>query len=215
MKKTVILIFCLLFTTIGFSQKQRCTIYFNDGTTLAGLGRLKDDGTVKFKQTEDSKSEIISKDNISKVELNEQGSIKVYKFKKLSGGFQEWLKEVVSGEVSLYTSDISGMYGPFMSTGFSTMGGVGGGIAFGGGGTVTYFYVCHPSDAEVFRITSFGNISKNFKNTASEYFKDCPELVKKIEDKTFKKDDIEEVVRFYNTHCGVKAETKTAETITN
>lgn len=96
------------------------------------------------------------------------------------------------------------------------MGAVGGGIAFGGGGgTVTYFYVCRQSDAEAFRITSFGNISKNFKKTASEYFKDCPELVKKIEDKTFKKDDIEEVVRFYNAHCTAKAETKTAETITN
>ncbi|WP_300566057.1 hypothetical protein [Flavobacterium sp.] len=215
MKKTIFLIFCLLFTAIGFSQKQRCTIYFNDGTTLAGLGRLKDDGTVKFKATEDSKNEIISKGNIEKVELNEEGTIEVYKYKRLSSDFQKWLKEIVNGEVSLYTSDVSGMYGPSIGTGFSTMGGVGGGIAFGTGGNVTYYYVCHKLDTAVFRITSFGNISKNFKNTASEYFKDCPELVKKIEDKTFKKDDIEEVVRFYNTHCAVNTETKTAEKITN
>jgi hypothetical protein len=43
--------------------------------------------------------------------------------------------------------------------------------------------------------------SASFKRDISEYLSDCPMLVQKIENKEFKKDDIESVVRFYNADC--------------
>ncbi len=40
-----------------------------------------------------------------------------------------------------------------------------------------------------------------FKNDMVEYFSDCPSLVKKIESKDFRKDDLNFIVEFYNKNC--------------
>lgn len=34
------------------------------------------------------------------------------------------------------------------------------------------------------------------------FFSDCPELVKKIEEKEFKQEELLKIVLFYNTQCG-------------
>ncbi len=40
-----------------------------------------------------------------------------------------------------------------------------------------------------------------FKKDMAEYFSDCPALVEKIQDKEFRKKDLEFIVQFYNTIC--------------
>jgi ribosome-associated translation inhibitor RaiA len=45
------------------------------------------------------------------------------------------------------------------------------------------------------------NIFKSFKKRAMKYFKDCPALVAKLENKEFVKDELQDIVRFYNTSC--------------
>ncbi len=40
-----------------------------------------------------------------------------------------------------------------------------------------------------------------FKKRASEYFNDCPDLVSKINDKKYRRKDLEALVRFYNSNC--------------
>ena len=51
---------------------------------------------------------------------------------------------------------------------------------------------------EVFNQVS---LTKSFKNRASTYFKDCPSLQTRIENKELKKEDLEEIVNFYNSSC--------------
>ena len=41
-----------------------------------------------------------------------------------------------------------------------------------------------------------------FRKDMVEYFGDCPELSKKIQEKEFRKDDMQAIVRFYNNNCG-------------
>lgn len=41
----------------------------------------------------------------------------------------------------------------------------------------------------------------SFKKDMAEYFSDCPALVDKIQDKDFKKYDMEAIVSFYNKNC--------------
>ena len=41
-----------------------------------------------------------------------------------------------------------------------------------------------------------------FKKDMADYFSDCPALIEKIESKDFRKNDLEFVVRFYNSNCG-------------
>lgn len=202
--KNIFLILIVFVSTICISQKQKCTIYLLDGSTKEGISRFKADDNVKFRATEDSEPEIIPKEKIEKIKLDENGIIGTYRFKNVTDEMGRWLKEVSVGEVSLYSDKISGaFYGG--GVGFNSMGGVGmGGGMMMGGGDVTYYYVCHKSDNEVFKITSIGNISKNFKKAASEFFKDCPKLVEKIQSKEYKKDSIESVVWFYNNYCVTK-----------
>lgn len=201
LKKAVIASFLFVFS-IGFSQNQRCTIYLKDNTSITGLGRIKTDGNIKFKLNSDSDSNIYEAALIDRIEMNEKGTNETYKYKKLKNNFEQWLKVIVEGRVNLYKSDASGFY--FAPGAMNTAGGFGG-MSYGGGGNVTSYYINHEGESEVFKITSFGNISKNFKNAASDFFKDCPVLVEKIQNKTYTKNDIEEVVEFYNRECN-KAE---------
>lgn len=41
-----------------------------------------------------------------------------------------------------------------------------------------------------------------FRKDMKEYFSDCPELSTKIDDKIYKKKDLESIVGFYNSNCG-------------
>lgn len=45
------------------------------------------------------------------------------------------------------------------------------------------------------------SLTKSFKNRASDYFKDCPSLQAKIKNKELKKEDLEEIVNYYNSSC--------------
>lgn len=45
------------------------------------------------------------------------------------------------------------------------------------------------------------SLTKSFKKRASEYFKDCPVLKNKIDKKEFIKEDLQAIVKFYNSSC--------------
>jgi len=199
------LVLCLAFISTGWAQNKHCTIYLKDHTQVTGLGKLKLDGQVKFKAKEGDKATFYQADQIDQVLLNENGGTFTYQYKEIQDGSPEWMKLILTGKVNLYTNDLTGFNMNSVSVGMGTgmgMGGGFGGVTFGGGGApVIYYYVEHDGDSAVYKITAFGTISKNFKRAASEYFKDCPDLVAKIQDKTFTKNDIEELVRLYNTTC--------------
>ncbi len=51
---------------------------------------------------------------------------------------------------------------------------------------------------EVFNQVS---LLKSFKNRAMDYFEDCPVLKTKLENKDFVKEDLQDIVKFYNSNC--------------
>ncbi len=68
--------------------------------------------------------------------------------------------------------------------------------------SISNYYVGKEDSKLVTRITSKGTLfEKNFKKAAMNYFKDCPALVKLIENKTYQKRDLEEIVKYYNEKC--------------
>lgn len=66
----------------------------------------------------------------------------------------------------------------------------------------TYWYCLRPGEDVAYMVswTFITQVNKNniFRKNAQEYFKDYPELSKKIEDRELKYDDIFEVVQQYN-----------------
>lgn len=191
--------FGIIFT--ANSQKQTCTIYFDDNTVVTGLGKIRSDNFIKFKLDKDAESTDYDPMIIDKIIIEHDGVSQIYKYKKEKNGFPLWLKVVTEGKVTLYKNDISGFNFPLMmNNGFGGMNNNFGGMNVTTGSSVNY-YVANGEEHEVFLITSLGSITKNFKKAASDFFKDCPILVEKINNKEYKKDDIYNVVKFYNTNC--------------
>jgi hypothetical protein len=99
-----------------------------------------------------------------------------------------FLKLVVDGEIKLFdyyaTSYSPGIYNP--GTGM-----------MGGGSSYTYErLVMQRGDGPLVRPRDF-----YFKKDMTEFLQDCPKLVERINEKVFKKSDLELIVREYNAKC--------------
>lgn len=64
------------------------------------------------------------------------------------------------------------------------------------------YYVSEKNQKTVKKLTSVIALSKrNFEKSAADFFKDCPNLVTKIKNKHYKKEDIVRALDFYNNTC--------------
>jgi hypothetical protein len=68
--------------------------------------------------------------------------------------------------------------------------------------TIVVHYVKREHNDEVVLLSSDYFSDQSLKTVGPIFFKDCPELVKKIEDRDYKKRHIYDIVRFYNDKCG-------------
>ena len=199
--KNIFLIQTLLISLLCFSQNQECIVYLKDGTSKGGISRFKNNNDVKFRETKVSEPEIIPKEKIDKIKLDENGIIGIYRYKNVKDEVGLWLKEIASvGEVCLYIDKISGS---FYATEFNTLptSGINNAKMYRRSKDMIYYYVCHKTETNVLKITSTEDSNSNFKKVASEFFKDCPKLVDKIQSKEYQKKDIESVIWFYNNYC--------------
>lgn len=188
------------------AQMQKATLFFKDGTELYGLARITSSGKkIKFKKNNEAKSVTYSSKEIESIALlvkkNGNSTNKAnlqnahYFYKNIEGKRTELLLElIVKGKVNLFRDlkivgggiNTMGPQGPMMMRSY----------------TISSYYASREDSRTVIHLGDKGDLfGKNFKKAASEYFKDCPELVKKIQNNVFKKNDIVDVVKFYNKKC--------------
>ena len=107
--------------------------------------------------------------------LNSPFSSKTYVFLKLE----------IDGELQMFTyfSHAIGAYNP------STGGMMGGGYATEG-------HILQKRGGEL-KLLGI----RTFRKDMIDYFSDCPALVKRIDEKEFRKNDVEEMVHFFNSNC--------------
>jgi len=84
---------------------------------------------------------------------------------------------------------------PGMTVGGGGM--AGGTIMVGGGSYNVEKFVLQKGNSELKRPRGLF-----FRKDMIEYFSDCPELAKKIENKDYTSDDLDAIVRYYNSQCG-------------
>ncbi len=203
MKKLHIVSFVLtlfLSSTIH-AQRTKAVLYFKDGTQITGLGKLKGANKVKFRKTRKDKAKKYDFKNLEKVKIYEADDINTYVYLKVKDkNHYRVLEEVIVGAVSLYKIVSHGQHA---GVGMGGFGGAGGGMAIGMGTSfsIKSYYVKRKNDQAVTHLGSTSLFSKSFKKAAGSYFKDCLNLVEKIQNKEFKKRDIREVVEYYNTEC--------------
>ncbi|AOW20229.1 hypothetical protein [Urechidicola croceus] len=205
MKKIVIILF-LLISISSFAQKQKATLYFKDGTTKTGLAKFTTfEEKIKFRKNRNSKKVVYDSNKIDKIIIRENDKNIEYRYKFVEGRERAILLEpLVEGEITLYR-DLKEGYSPGVSVGGYGGGGMGMGMTMGGGYySISNYFVARGNEKKLQNMGSTALFGKNFKKAAKEYFKDCPSLVKKINDKEFKKRDIVDVVEYYNNNCASK-----------
>jgi len=202
MKKIILFIGIILISLNCNSQNQKATLYLKTGDTIHGLAKIKAFGKIKFRYNKKSKKVIYFPGQLIKFDIIQQGSKTTNIYKYVQGNqlstSRKCMTLITEGKIDLYRVSVSVTHAP--------MGFGGGGMGRMGGMTMGYsmdnYYVSKDDSDVVTKLTIVGTFfGKNFKKAASEYFSDCQDLVDRIQNKTYRKRDIEEIVRFYNTKC--------------
>ena len=181
-KTKTIFLLVLLFSSLTIdAQKDKATLFFKDGNTLHGYAKLKENGKVKFRKTNDSKAMTYHFGNLERVEFFLNDEKVTYVRLEVKGKSKAiTLKQLVQGEISLFSAIDHNV---------------------GAGYLIEEYYLKKQDEKKPILLTTSNIFSKNFKKVATEYFKDCSKLIQKINNKEFKKRDIEEIVTYYNSEC--------------
>lgn len=217
--KITLLLLINLMATLGYAQYDwtKGILVLKNGDTLVGeielpmisKNLIAFNGEEKVKFRKDRKSEKVKYDEtqVRKVIFkNSDTEIAYFEYVKLSETDKGLFKVITAGKVTLYARSVSVSSGNYMHGG--GFGGFNGGGFNGGGfngvGMWSYsysdfneFYALKDSETIASPLITAG-ISRSFKKRAIDYFYDCPKLVSQLENSTYKKDDIKEVVNFYN-----------------
>ncbi len=205
--KFYVTLFCFfVVTTISFAQYDWSNgeVVLKNGTTLKGLVKLpvisKDliaingKEKVKFKTTKKAKTEKYDETQVKQIIIrNSDTETAYFEYVPLSKNKHGIFKVITRGKATLY--------GKAVSTSSSTP------MHFGATGQPTHymysfndfdeFYVLRDQEAIASPLITI-RISRSFKNRAIEYFADCPSVVEKLEDKTYRKEDVMTLVEDYN-----------------
>lgn len=163
-------------------------MYFNDSTSIEGLGYIKNN-KIFFKLEEKEAFSEWSFESVYRIDFyGFENSVRSFEF-IYSDTFKKFhlMEMLVEGEVNLYKFEKNIVIVP----------GFGSGNAIGTlySGELTEYFVKHKKD------TTATNILFGFKKKIARFFSDCEDIIEMVEDKTFTKDDIELIVVYYNKNC--------------
>lgn len=190
--KKILLILVIIYAHNSFSQKN-VTLYFRNGDTLKVISYLNaGNSSIRYKINKDSKKITVNYRKVKKAVQHYSGFDRtfVYKIKK---GSQTpiILEQVYRGKVYLYKMDFTRN------------------SSFAGGMSISSdhseYYVCKNDEDVVTTFNASGIFIENgFRKKSKVFFKDCPELVDKINKKILKMINIPEIVHFYNNQCTIQ-----------
>ena len=180
------------------AQGRQVELIKDDGTVLEGYAKFytgsfsyrpnKDESFKRFKMTDFETIRIFSDDE----------DTKTYKKIEVDDGKKpKMLVQIVEGPVTLYLEE-----NEFYSSGYGAGLGVNGNAGQSFGSTSYSFSRLYLKRDNNKKATHIGSASKkNFKTSIANYFSDCPDLVKKINEDEYSKKEMKDIVEFYNSHC--------------
>jgi hypothetical protein len=147
---------------------------------------------VKFRANIEQKTEKYVEKDIDKIVFN-NGSL--YRFIPISKRKKSLCKLIQKGKVTLYSRKASYAKSTPMYSGTGGNGTIAN--SYSGMGYIDEYFAFKKDDKIAFPIVTYG-IGSSFKQKAIAYFSDCPSIVSKIENKTYKRINIIELVTKYN-----------------
>lgn len=203
-------------TTFSWSAGE---VHLKNGETKKGEVKVrsavvpafaKGSHVVLFRSTSDSKKEKYKYDDVERVIVYDSTENEEYVFYKRKKKKYQFFRILVDGDVEL------------LGTTMKINVGAGGGgthitgMPTGTGGFYTPIFIPPTYSSNWFKFNSYyvkkesedmaspliePKISKPFKAKAKEYFKDCDSIIKKLEDKTYNRKNLDEMVKDYNDGC--------------
>lgn len=200
MKKVFFTLFLILFYTIAFSQ-QKMKIILNDGTEKTGVFKID-----KALLSNNSSSTFVKCiETKEKYKLRDFSSIIVYGEKENS------YYEVIDVKTNFSDIQISKKLGLIVYIGskmevFYVAETVHTGGGVGGFGLVSGMYekfIKKTGDKVAYNMGYiYGAGARGIKKRVRDYFTDCPKLIENVDKDVIKKDELIEIVKFYETNCG-------------
>jgi hypothetical protein len=188
MKK--ILLFITFLFCLNILGQKNVTLYFRNGDSLKVISHINSGNSkIRYREKQKAKRITINYRKVLKAVQHYSGFNRTYVFKKKEGyEVPVILEQVYSGEVDLFKMD------------FTRNSNFGNGMTMSS--NETEYYVSKKNSNIVTTFNASGLFIENgFRKKSTEFFKDCPEVVNKINDKIWKMKDIPEIVRYYDTEC--------------
>jgi len=177
--------------TTVYSQNKRVVLILKDGTRLKGLGKRLPEGKMKFRKNKKEKPYIVDLKEVNKIKIYKKSGVYFRAYKKIKGKSKyKYLELIEEGRLTVYRK----FKGNFQATGSN-------GQFVGSGKNLNDYYVEKEGEEEVVPLVTSGFFYVNFKKVALEYFKECKELIDKIEKEEFTKNDLGLIIDFYNYEC--------------
>jgi len=186
--KKIVLIIVFLFVLPITAQYSEATITFKNGTELNGLIKSNSRG-ISFKKDENSKKLRYKKKGIDCIKMHDIDKTYCYRYIKKSKIVK--IELLITGKVTLYKHIV-----------YKKFGGNGWNGGNEGNYTETHYFGSRGNEKILTKILNLdGPFARGFKKATSKYFKDCPKLVSLIKEGNYNRDEIEEVVNYYNKNC--------------
>lgn len=186
----------LLFINFAFGQDYRqAKIIFNDSTSIKGFGEIKNN-EIYFKVKQEDKPTKWSYDIAKGLTFYGYGFSEKYEYIKCDKHSKPKILEVIEeGNVTLYKDSrifYTGNFTPsagHLPTNISSFENIS-----------ETFYV--KRESEEFAT----NIFFSFKTSTKRYFSDCLKIIEKINNRKFTKENIPDMVFYYNEYCSENEE---------
>lgn len=176
--------------TFGLNaQNRKAILSFKNGTTKEGLGKIHDKSFIKFRLDKKSKPALFHFAGLDSVKIYEKPEFVTYVYLKLSNKKEpKVVKQLQTGKVSLYylitgqNASPRGFLGPSSSERKN-------------------IYVKRSEEDNATYLGAMGSLHKKFKKITTNYFKNCPDLIMKIENREFTSYDMRRIADYYNNNC--------------
>lgn len=195
MKNFILFITLLTFNFFGvYAQKTKAILVFKNGEKKIGYAKLEKKQYVKFKGNKKAESVTYHFSELDYVQIEQNKEYKTYELVPILDKEPKVLELIEKGRVNLYNESSQSLRPMFT--------GANGQVYMAGNFiSIKNLYVLRAKEEHAYHLGSDQLFSKDFKQAASNFFKDCSKLVRKIQDKEFKKKEIRAIVKYYNSNC--------------
>ena len=221
--KKILIIFSIFFCNIIFAQKGKSILILKDSTQISGVGEISGIHSivsVKFKN-DTLKYRTYKPKEIIGIDILENNYYRKFRYKYIDGGKFPDIMEIVTIDnlslyVRVYEDDV--LSNSLLNFPEELIDYARPMVELDNGQRIypvqsryiyveidfprySYYVGAGESEQVEHLYTKGLPFSKSFKRSMKKYFKDCPSLVEKIDNKEFSKDEVLQVVEYYNQNC--------------